>query len=222
MQFTDIDQTLQHGNGHIAVTIEPDYDYGAPWDNEDGHGPVSNWTRRDKLPGELVLYTDDRQIKLFYDYAEACRIARRDEWGVAPYSVTSEHGANGLIRLTGHWFDSRNRLTDIRTDWHDCQNEARRELYALHRATMTAREYAALAARQDYERLRDWCNDEWCYVGVIVIATDSDGEEIASESLWGIESDAGDYLLETANELLAELLPSLPSHRLMLAADIGV
>lgn len=221
MEFTDIEQTLQYGNVTIAVTIEPDNDHGAPWEECDGYGPVSDWTRRDKLPGELVL-NSDRTSKRFYDFAEACRIARRDGWGVRPYRVYPEQGANGLTRLTGHWFDHARNLECIVTDWHDCQNAARSQLYAMHRATMSEREYAARAARQDYERLRDWCNDHWHYVGVIVTATDSDGEEIDSCSLWGIESDAGDFLLEVANELLGELLPSFPSHRVMLAADIGV
>lgn len=221
MQFTDIDETLQHGTIKISAAIEPDNDSGAPWDNCDGYGPVSDWTRRDKKPGELVLNTDHGSAR-FYDYAEACRIARRDQWGVAPYSVTSEQGANGLIRLTGHWFDQSRNLECIVTDWHDCQHSAYSQLYAMHRATMTARGYAARAAMADYERLRDWCNDQWGYVGVVVTATDSDGCEIDSHSCWGIESDSGDYLLETANELLRDLLPSLPSHRVMLAADIGV
>lgn len=73
----------------FRVTVEHDADHDAPWDNEDGHGPVSEWTTRDKAPGELVLCEDGRS-KRYYDFAEACRIARRDGWGFMPHKLTIE------------------------------------------------------------------------------------------------------------------------------------
>lgn len=65
---------------------------------------------------------------------------------------------------------------------------------------------AARAAEADFKRLRDWCNDEWEYVGVVV-TVEEDGEEIESHaaSLWGVESDCRDYLREVANELFDEV-----------------
>jgi len=91
-------------------------------------------------------------------------------------------------------------------------NRAITAVYAMHRATMTAREYAAKAAMRDFEHLRDWCLDRWEWVGVIVerIETDEDDEEIEtgeSVSLWGIESSDESYLIETALELADELIP---------------
>jgi hypothetical protein len=64
---------------------------------------------------------------------------------------------------------------------------------------------AARAAEADFKRLRDWCNDHWSYVGVVV-SVELDGEEIDSHaaSLWGIESDCRDYLREVAGELFDE------------------
>lgn len=73
----------------FKVQIEHDADHGAPWENEDGHGPVSDWTTRDKHPGELVLNTD-RGSKRYYDFADACRIALRDGWDAAPHNDGSE------------------------------------------------------------------------------------------------------------------------------------
>jgi len=66
----------------LEILIQHVHDeyHGAPWDNEDGHGPVSKWTNRDKHAGELVLCSD-RDSKRYYDYAEAVRIAKRDGWG---------------------------------------------------------------------------------------------------------------------------------------------
>jgi hypothetical protein len=69
-----------HNGFRFVATVHRDPDYGAPWDEHDGHGPVSDWVCRDKLPGELIL-CEDRGFKRFYDFAEACRIARREGWG---------------------------------------------------------------------------------------------------------------------------------------------
>ena len=52
-----------------------------PWEEDSFHGPVSDWTTRDKRAGEMVL-SENRGSRLYYDFAEACRIALRDEWGV--------------------------------------------------------------------------------------------------------------------------------------------
>ncbi len=144
------------------VEIETDYDHGAPWEEEDGHGPVSDWTRRDKLPGEVCI-AEDRGSKRFYDFAEACKIARRDGWDAKPYNTGQE----------------------------------------------TKRQQAAKAATADMERLRAWCEGRWGYVGVIVTARCECCDDFTGEraSLWGIESDADDYLEEVARELAEELAP---------------
>lgn len=70
----------------FRLTTEHDTDHGAPWEHSDGHGPVSDWTARDKRPGELVLNKDGRERR-YYDFAEACRIARRDGWDAPPYGT---------------------------------------------------------------------------------------------------------------------------------------
>ena len=150
-----------------GLTFKVEYKYddfmGAPWKEEDGHGPVSKWTRRDKKPGELVL-SSNGDYKFFYDFTEACRIARRDGWDAKPYNRGNE----------------------------------------------TPRQQAAKAARADFERMRAWCNDEWVYVGVIVKLLDDEGEETGEEeSVWGIESDAYEYLEETARELAEGLAENI-------------
>ncbi len=144
----------------FAVEVERDDDMEAPWDNSDGHGPVSDWTSRDKRPGELVL-SASRSMKRYYNFAEACRIALRDGWGhLASKPATPE----------------------------------------------TPRQKAARAARADFEYLREWCNDEWYYVGVIVTLLDEEGEKTEiSESLWGLESEDEDNLRETARTLADEM-----------------
>lgn len=156
--FQDIDDEPERDGFTLRARIEHDEHTGAPWEEHDGHGPVSDWTRRDKLPGELILCDDGRQ-KRFYDFAEACRIALRDGWNAKPYDVPGE----------------------------------------------TPRQRAAKAARADYDWLRAWCDDSWNWCGVVVTASRA-GVELGRASLWGIESDAGSYLVETANELAGEAL----------------
>jgi hypothetical protein len=180
----------------LTARIERDNDHGAPWDEECGHGPVSDWERRDKLPGELVL-CEDRTSKRFYDFAEACRIARREDWGFLPGKlITEQHGPSWHAYVPNTEFQA----------WAHDINDAIRTVHAAHRATFpSARAYRAAAARADFELLRKWCNDDWYYVGVIVKVS-RNGIELGSASLWGIESDAIEHLCDTALELASEAI----------------
>lgn len=79
--------TVEVSGFTLTATVRADDDCDPPWSREDGHGPVSEWRRRGydgqfrKAPGELLL-VDDRGSARFYGFAEACKIARRDGWGV--------------------------------------------------------------------------------------------------------------------------------------------
>lgn len=68
------------------ITVERDDCSGAPWEDCDGHGIVSQWTTRDKQAGERVLCSD-RHSKRFYNVAESIAIAKRDGWGAPPYKT---------------------------------------------------------------------------------------------------------------------------------------
>jgi hypothetical protein len=71
------------GCDYIART-ERDDCTGAPWEEHDGHGIVSEWTRRDKRAGELVL-AESGGVRRFYDFAATVRLARKDGWDAPPY-----------------------------------------------------------------------------------------------------------------------------------------
>lgn len=62
------------------LNIEDDDTRRYPWEECDGHGIVSDWTTRDKRPGERVLNTD-RSSKRYYDVQASQKIALRDGWG---------------------------------------------------------------------------------------------------------------------------------------------
>lgn len=147
--------TFEHNGRTFRVYFPYDAEHGAPWKECDGHGPVSEWTRRDKLPGERILATH-RGMLLYYDVAEAIRIAKRDGWNAEPYV-----GTRG--------------------------------------------EAAARAVEVDFHYLRRWCNDEWHYVGVVVTHPGTGKRQ----SIWGIESDAYDYLASTAHDLAREICGEL-------------
>ena len=97
-------QTITSSSGReYAWSIEVDESYGNPWQEHDGHGPVSDWVSPGyhgitKRPGERILYRDRHGAALLYDFAEALKIARRDGWGPRP--DMSHHGYDRNALLT--------------------------------------------------------------------------------------------------------------------------
>lgn len=77
-----MEDTITIGAHEFTVEYPYDYDHGAPWEENDGHGIVSDWVRRKKAPGERVL-SQDRGSYRYYDIAASLVIAKRDKWGVA-------------------------------------------------------------------------------------------------------------------------------------------
>jgi hypothetical protein len=158
-----------------TATVYHDDNMEPPWERDDGHGPVSDWTTRDKLPGERVI-ASDQSHKRFYDFAAAVALARKDGWDTKPFGQG------------------------------------------------TAGEQAARAAEADFKRLKAWCDDEWHYVGVTV-TVEKAGVRLNGQyenALWGMESDAGDYLREVANELLDDALDAARAKLAELCADTDI
>jgi hypothetical protein len=89
-----IDGEFQHDGKTFCARTVPDQCMGAPWDEDEGHGPVSGWIKAgynghvSKRPGQRILCSDGRAARL-YDYEAACATARRDGWSanVADYEA---------------------------------------------------------------------------------------------------------------------------------------
>lgn len=105
-------ERFEHDGATYARRAEEDTCHGAPWEEEDGHGPVSGWERREKSPGEMIL-VEDHGARRFYDFAEAVRIARRDGWDAEPFGGTTGERANRAALAD---FDNLRRW--CAGDWH--------------------------------------------------------------------------------------------------------
>ena len=76
-----------HGGYSVRVEVTQDDDIGPPWEWSDGHGVVSDWTTRDRAPGERVLCQDGRS-KRYYDVSASVAKARAEGWDAPPYTGT--------------------------------------------------------------------------------------------------------------------------------------
>lgn len=147
-----------------------------------------------------------------------------DDYGAPPWESECGHGAIRK-RVT-----SRNRAYDTTRpgerllgahyiyDMAESTRIARRDGWGLSRSDTdrlaarlgrvpTVGDIAHAAVEADFRRMAAWCAGKWTYVGACVVLLNSDGSPTEyTGSLWGIESDAGDYLEQTAFELADEIL----------------
>jgi len=136
---------IDDDGSRFRVEYEYDHDADYPWENAASYyqGIVSDWTTRDKRPGELLL-CESRGFKRYYDFQGSLKRAKDEDWDSVSLLPKKERGI---------------------------------ELVCL--------------VREDYERIRDWCNDKWHYMGIVAFPLTADGDELRSQeqSTWGIESD---------------------------------
>lgn len=76
----------------FRLDILPDDCMGPPWKEHDGHGIVSEWTRRDPEEGERVL-VGDRGSHRYYDINASIQLALKDGWDAPPYGGTDNEKA---------------------------------------------------------------------------------------------------------------------------------
>lgn len=64
----------------FRINIIADVDADAPWDSEGGHGPVTDWVRREATSSEWLL-NSDRGAYRYYNHVEAKKFAELEGWG---------------------------------------------------------------------------------------------------------------------------------------------
>jgi hypothetical protein len=134
-QFTSIDQEIELDGFTLTATVEADTTMGAPWDEHDGHGSVTDWTTRDKHPGELEL-CEDRGSRRFYDYREACHLARRDGWGMKGGQLPGETARQYAERAAMHDFNVLRAWANDEWRWVGVVVTATRDGIELGRASL--------------------------------------------------------------------------------------
>lgn len=88
-------------------------------------------------------------------------------------------------------------------DWQQAMKIAKRD--GWNAAPYDAPNKALRAVQADFDSLRGFLNDEWCYVGIVCTVLDAEGEETTdADSCWGFET-LDDYH-ETAGREMAEAL----------------
>lgn len=76
---------VKRGGFVVTAKIVHDDSGEAPWERDCLHGPVSDWTLREKRPGERVLSVAERGgHRRFYDFAAAVAAYKRDGGWVLP------------------------------------------------------------------------------------------------------------------------------------------
>lgn len=99
----------------FAAIVEPDDYQDPPWLMEDGHGIVSEWTGRDKRPGEIVLHADGSRY-LYYDFAATLKKARKEGWGTSDGKRPNETARQYTERAVRADFDYLRRW--CKDDWY--------------------------------------------------------------------------------------------------------
>lgn len=141
---------------------------------------------------------------------------RNDGHGVVSEWTTREKAPHERVLAADKsrklYYDWNASIERAVTDCWGIGEQEKADFKAANGRDMTKREIYARAVQLDFERLAAWCRDDWFYIGIVVtmVKLDEDAPKgwfrtKHQASLWGIESDAGKYLLEVVKELAGEL-----------------
>jgi hypothetical protein len=174
------DGDILESNGfRFRVNIEADDTQGAPWECEDGHGPVTGWVSRNKGPGERILNSERGGAHRFYDMQGATRQAWSEGWGL---------GADDIVTLSA-------RLKRDAKPGDIVAEAVERDFQRLRAWCNGGWQYVGVIVTHLPDDDSDDDSDN--------VATDY------RYALWGIESDSSDYLEEVARELIAEAVTNV-------------
>lgn len=149
-------------------------------------------------------------FRFTHEGREFLAIVEPDPGCDAPWDNSDGHGP---VRVVRHRLDGAKRpgervLYSTRGtiwlyDWQKACKLARREKWNAQPYDAPNRIERAVTA--DFEFLRGYLTGEWHYVGVCVIPAGGSWDDRYAHAVWGIESNAGDYLQEVAAQLAGEI-----------------
>lgn len=129
---------------------------------------------------------------------------RPDEDGSAPWENSDAHGVvsdwEHRGEANGRWPLNQDGYSSRYYDWKATLKIAKRDGWGTRNGDLMG------AVRRDFEYLRGWCNDVWCYVGLIVELYDAGDNLIEEDSCWGYESFCEDYLCSDARSRMAGMI----------------
>lgn len=152
------------------------------------------------------VYRDDDQPKPW---------ERSDGHGVVLYLPRAgdalPKGARRMAPNSAYYYDQNaTELVAQRDCWGLCAEDKAKLAKKLGRQ-LTDADVLAAAVESDYRFLSGWVKNYWHYVGVAVQGLALDGTRLGRTydcALWGIESNAKDYIKEVAIELADQWLHS--------------
>ncbi len=152
--------TFEHEGVKFRVTFPADEDSGAPWENEDGHGPVSEWkrhpfghgTKPPKAPGERILVWESGSYRT-YDFQEALKIARRDGWDAPPYGTGTKRqqalrAVEADFKRLEDWCNDRWQYVGVVVELLDADGDAMGETESLWGIESDCSEYLEETAHE--------------------------------------------------------------------------
>ncbi len=99
-------ETYQIINGYEFKIINELDDEFTPWEFCDNEADlITDWTRRDKKPGEMVL-CKDHGYNRFFDYQKACKFALKEQWGSRnslPTDTKKQIASKAALNLFNYW-----------------------------------------------------------------------------------------------------------------------
>lgn len=136
-----------------------------------------------------------------------------DDDNTPPWERADGHGK---VRSVSAWFARPKKSPGERVlfsergthwiyDWQDACKQARRD--GWNAEPFDAPNRIERAVQADFDYLRRYLENQWHYVGVCVSLLDEDGGRVTDPyefAIWGIESEATDYIEEVAKELARE------------------
>ena len=106
---------------------------------------------------------------------------------------------------SGRYYDFAEAMKIAKRDGWGLSDDGLAKLTERLGHTPTKGQITEAAVEHDFQYLKDWCDEKWHYIGVIVTLFNEDDEEQDSDSIWGVE-DYGSHYQELASELADGLI----------------